>query len=445
MSPAQPSQSRAATVFALLDLLAFVLAAPFLLFPSAWPLGVVAGLGILLVLAVARWILCRELWPATPYNAALFLFVLMLPVAVWASAMPDLTRPKILGVVVGLFAFRLAGLNIRDRRTLAWGLATFMAVGAAILTIGALSTGWLTKAPLLRPLVQQLPKQLAELPGTEGQAVNANQLASAALLYLPVTIALAVGLWREGRRWLTLAALAGAWAVAGLLLLTQSRSGWIGGAGGLVALAVLLGLASRRRWLRRAAILLPVVLILLLGIALITMGPRHIGELWPSDMGIGAEDVVGSMSLSGRVEIWSRALSAIQDFPFTGVGLGTFRRVVHLLYPLFIIGPTRDIAHAHNIFLQVALDIGLPGLIAYLALLWVAAAVAWHVARRGTPLLQALAIGLLCALVSLHFYGLTDALALGSKPSLAFWMILGLLAALPRVMDTDLQKSVSRA
>jgi O-antigen ligase len=32
--------------------------------------------------------------------------------------------------------------------------------------------------------------------------------------------------------------------------------------------------------------------------------------------------------LDERVEIWSRALYAIQDFSFTGVGLGAFNRVI---------------------------------------------------------------------------------------------------------------------
>lgn len=36
-----------------------------------------------------------------------------------------------------------------------------------------------------------------------------------------------------------------------------------------------------------------------------------------------------------------------------------------------------------------------------------------------------------------HLSGLTDALALGSKPSITFWMALGLLAALPQVTDID--------
>ena len=60
--------------------------------------------------------------------------------------------------------------------------------------------------------------------------------------------------------------------------------------------------------------------------------------------------MLGQLSLDSRVEIWSRALYALQDFPFTGVGLGTFRRVVNLLYPLFLVPPDVDIAHAHNIF-----------------------------------------------------------------------------------------------
>ena len=415
------------------ELLALLLAAPFLLFPTLWAPGVIVSLALLVALAVVRWIVRRELWPTTPFNAALFLFVLMLPVAVWASAIPDLTRPKLLGIVLGLFAFRLAGLGIRDRGTLVWGLVVFIGLGGGILAIGALSTGWSAKVPLLQPLVQRLPNQLTELPGTGGQAINANQLAGAALLYLPVMVALAIGWWREERRWLAVVVLAGAGAVVGLLLLTQSRSGWIGGVGGLVALTILMGLASRRRWLRLTAILLPLVLALTLGGLLAAADPQRIGALWPSDSTLRAADVVGQVSLSDRVEIWSRALYAIQDFPFTGVGLGTFRQVVHLLYPLFAIGPDTDIAHAHNMFLQVALDVGLPGLIAYLALLWVAAAVTWQVVRRGSPLLQALGIGLLSALISLHIYGLTDALALGSKPSVAFWMILGLLAALSRL------------
>lgn len=433
-----------APAIALIEPATLLLCAPLLLFPAERPQWTVAGLGLLAGLMFVRWIIRGEFWPATPFNLALLLLVLTLPVAWWASAWHDLSWPKLTGIVLGVMAFRMLALSVRDRRTLAWGLAVFLGVGAGILALGALSTGWPAKIPLLRPLVAQLPRQLTELPGTEGQGINANQLAGATLFYLPVATALAVGWWREKRPWLALVALAGAGIVAGLLLLTQSRSGWIGGIGSVLALIVLAGLASRTRWVRIAASLLPVVAILGLAGLLLALGPGQIAALWPGETGLSAEEVVGRISLSGRVEIWSRALYAIQDFPFTGTGLGTFRRVVHLLYPLFTISPDIDIAHAHNMFLQVALDVGLPGLIAYLALLGAAGGIAWQVMQRGSPLLRALASGLLAGLIGLHLYGLTDALALGSKPSVAFWMILGLLAALPNVAGTDFRNSSAR-
>lgn len=73
-------------------------------------------------------------------------------------------------------------------------------------------------------------------------------------------------------------------------------------------------------------------------------------------------------SLDQRVEIWSRAIDGIEDFPFTGMGLNTFRKLVFVLYPLSLEGPEVDLGHAHNIWLQVSLDLGLPGLVAYLAI-----------------------------------------------------------------------------
>jgi putative inorganic carbon (hco3(-)) transporter len=79
----------------------------------------------------------------------------------------------------------------------------------------------------------------------------------------------------------------------------------------------------------------------------------------------------------------------IQDFPFTGMGMNVFRKVVPVLYPLFLIGPDIDIGHAHNEFLQAALDLGIPGLIAFLALyigvFWMLADV-WR-ATRHSPLI----------------------------------------------------------
>jgi putative inorganic carbon (HCO3(-)) transporter len=163
------------------------------------------------------------------------------------------------------------------------------------------------------------------------------------------------------------------------------------------------------------------------------LGPQQLGEsLFGKESASPVEEVVGAITLEDRVEIWSRALYAIQDFPFTGCGLGAFRRVVPVLYPLFTVPPDTDIGHAHNIFLQTALDLGIPGLVAYLALLGIALAVCWQVAVKGDRWERAIALGLAGSLIALHAYGMTDALALGSKPAVAFWFALGLIAALIR-------------
>ena len=53
-----------------------------------------------------------------------------------------------------------------------------------------------------------------------------------------------------------------------------------------------------------------------------------------------------------------------------------------LLYPFFLAAPD-TIRHAHNLFLQIAVDLGLPGLVAWLAIWLAVTASAWGVYRSG--------------------------------------------------------------
>jgi putative inorganic carbon (HCO3(-)) transporter len=149
--------------------------------------------------------------------------------------------------------------------------------------------------------------------------------------------------------------------------------------------------------------------------------------------------------LVGRTELWSRALYALQDFPFTGLGMNTFRSIVPRLYPLFLVGPQPDIGHAHNEFLQAGLDLGLPGLIAFVALylgaFWMLVKV-WRAESLDTLLFyHATALGLGGGLLAHLIYGLTDAVALGAKPGLLFWMLLGLISGLHRQTATFVPQS----
>ena len=145
----------------------------------------------------------------------------------------------------------------------------------------------------------------------------------------------------------------------------------------------------------------------------------------------GEEDGLSINSLAGRQEIWSRALYAIQDFPLTGTGPGLFRELVPPLYPLFRLSSDKDIAHAHNQWLQTALDFGLPGLIAYLALWLGLVGCLWRTGRSPlTPLQRNTLYGLAATLTGYFAYGLFDTIALGARPGFIFWTLVGLVLGL---------------
>ncbi|NIR63766.1 MAG: hypothetical protein GWN61_06845, partial [candidate division Zixibacteria bacterium] len=83
-----------------------------------------------------------------------------------------------------------------------------------------------------------------------------------------------------------------------------------------------------------------------------------------------------------RSDIWLRTLYMIQDFPLSGVGMGHFPDAFRIFYPNSL-DPSSYLMHAHNIYLQVAADLGLPGLVLWLSILLITIAGSWHVYRTG--------------------------------------------------------------
>jgi putative inorganic carbon (HCO3(-)) transporter len=140
--------------------------------------------------------------------------------------------------------------------------------------------------------------------------------------------------------------------------------------------------------------------------------------------------------LDQRVEIWSRAIYAIQDFSLTGLGLGTFERVIAVLYPLFL-NPEGTVPDAHNLFLQVAVDLGLPGLVAYLALLGLTFASGFSAYRtfRGKEQSAMAGLCLVCIAGLPGTYGLTDSANWPTKLAFIPWAVMGLLVGLHQLAE----------
>jgi len=432
--------------------LLLALLAPLLLFPSP---GRSPALLIVPALWIAAWVAGREPLPRTPLNGILLLLNLMVLVSIYATYDIAISLPKISGMVLAAGVFY--AIAREGQRPGGWwpSFFAFLGVGLCFAGLGLLGTRWLAKFSFLTPITSRLPARLTGLPGAE-QGISANQLAGALLWVLPALIALSVlliaktkDLWAafgRGRTTLLISLIAAITLfITGVFVLTQSRGGYIAFAlTGLTLISI--ALPPRGRWLFLGGL---AILTIVAGLVLPQQEAATIwGGLIGSDL---ADDPAFSLNtLQGRLEVWSRAIYGIQDFPFTGMGMNAFRHIVHVLYPLFLISPDVDIAHAHNEFLQAALDLGIPGLIAFLALyigaFWMLREI-WQAVPinksqipnpnplspsplDSLPLIQTLVLGLGGGLFAHMLYGLTDAVALGAKPGILFWMLLGLISGL---------------
>ena len=236
-----------------------------------------------------------------------------------------------------------------------WLLDGVIATGVPVVLIGYWQAGgWLvgwqevTSAGIGVPFVPLRPGSLIGNPNALGT-------------FLVVLIPLLLSRWVQARR------LPGriGWGVyvllsLGLLILTLSRGAWLGFGVALVLwLAAVLwirGLLSwtgLRRWWRAHGKVWQGGLIGV-GVAIILAGVIMVPVL------LGAVNQPGR-TFSTREAIWRVALDAFAQQPLTGTGPFTFGRVLlaHQSTP-----PSTPHSHAHNLVLQVAAELGLPGMVA---------------------------------------------------------------------------------
>lgn len=397
-----------------------LLAAPFLLFPR--------GYGLLALMALPglwglRRLMVGRIIPRSPLDGPILVMLIMTLLSLVTTFELSFSIGKVAGLLLGIVVYYAVIDLSPDEVSLRRLLVFFILAGLGIALLGILGTRWPDKFPLLQAVLEGLPGALRQMRGAE-DGFNPNQVGGVLLFFVPLQLMLG-GYWLGRLRSSETSRKAGSFVAllltglstlitGGVLLLTQSRGALGGLVIGLLALA-----AVRTRWGKGLALAAAVALAWLLfnGSLSSLLGP-----------GLETENA-GTISLAARVEIWSRAVEGLKDFPL-GMGMNNFRRAMPVLYPVFSVNSTGDIAHAHNHLLQAGLDLGLPGLVAYLAL-WLGAGFMLLQTSRYAPrpLYRAVALGLLGGLTAHFIYGLTDAVALGAKPGFVFWWALGLVAA----------------
>lgn len=413
--PSPPALSPWAAHFAVLELLVVAIAAPLLMFPSRLS---VIPLIVLPAVWLARLALPGLPNPASASDLPVAVLLLMTSVSLYPSVDLTLSRPKLYGLILGFAVFRLVTGWLWTGPGTTFLAAFLISGGVGVALIGLVGTDWLTpKVPFFVAIYAQLPHLIRAVPtsfGTNEAGFQPNEVAGTLALVVPLAASLV--LWGTAYL-LRIAAAIALVVMTTTLALTFSRSGLLGAAIALLFLVLC-------RWPRLARGL-PLVA-LALGILVWRIGLAQVGD-WLLALPTASD--VGSR-VAGRLELWNRATYMVEDFPLTGIGLNTFPVVVRTLYPLYINDTSRPMPHAHDFLLQVAVDLGLPGLLSFVVLLGVAATNlmrAWT-AHQGWE--RGLVAGLGAGLLGHLIFGLTDTVTLGAKPGLFLWAIVGAAVSL---------------
>ena len=397
------------------------------MFTDSVPLVGWVALGLLWVV---RWWATGRLILATPMDVPILGLLALLPVSLYASVDWSLSLPKVYGLILGVAIFYAVVNAIHSNQRVQLAIVALILLGVAVAMLGLVGADWpRTKFLSLPQVYEHLPRLVRGVTRSIAGGIQPNIVGGALIFFIPVMASLP---WarREFKtiRFVTNARLSGIlralsrpililslMLVSFTLLLTQSRGSLIGVAAGLLALAV---------WHDRR---------FLWAIPLIALGFFVMIQVWGggnlAEFMLDMDASTGGNPLQLRMEAWQRALYMIQDFPFTGVGIGTFGPVAQVLYPFFSTNAT--IPHAHNMFLTVAVDLGIPGLVLYAALLSSFAFSAWRVYREVVDRwLRALIMGLVCGMLAHQVFGIMDAFMLGTKLGAVMWVFLGIVAAL---------------
>lgn len=128
-----------------------------------------------------------------------------------------------------------------------------------------------------------------------------------------------------------------------------------------------------------------------------------------------------------RLALWESTLAMIMDKPFFGIGWGAYW-LVYPEYDFFVQDAGVKIFHAHNMYLHTAAEIGIPGFIAFMAILWGHTRLAYHILKAtDDQWIAGLMLGLLAAVFGLAVGGLTDHVLFSIQISMLMWLLIALI------------------
>jgi len=254
---------------------------------------------------------------------------------------------------------------------------------------------------------------------SEGWHGGPQNLSSALLTMMPCVLTAGWYGRRTGWRRLELLSL----GVAALLFIgaytTLNRTIWFGFVGQLLLLGALLAVQGRSSLGPRVKVMGAALAILV-----VTSGAVVTSRIQAERE---AADPDAALAKDPRLTLWPEVLEHINARPLTGYGFG--RGILRQSLSGDLKRPLQW--HAHNLFLDTLLQVGIPGLLLLLLLLGATLREGWRMMRVPDDLSVACGLAVIGVVAGMVVRNMTDTLWVRQN-ALLYWGVLGVLFALAR-------------
>jgi len=298
------------------------------------------SLGMMAFLWLVRWVSQGYLTRRTPLDVPILLFLLSALAGLWPSYDLALSLPLFLMIVGGVALYYLLVNNCateHSRRILSAGSSL---LGLAVSVYFIIQHGHSVTGHIF--------------PEAWAFRLHPNSVATFLEGIMPLALVMTIG---ERRPWLRVFYGSCAATVASALLMTASQGAWVA-----LALCGIIWLCTRFHRIGMVFAAVIPISVVVPGVYLV----------FNNEASLNSIPIVGTtlgplFARPDRLEVYRNSLYLIQDFLFTGIGLGDVFAMVYSRYALLIQVPF--LTYSHNLFLEIWLNQGLLGILSFLSLI----------------------------------------------------------------------------
>jgi len=355
-----------------------------------------------------------------------FFLVGMATLSTANASLPTLSLFEIVQVLKMYLGFLYIGNNIKSRKEIQF-VVVFLLFGLFLESLLGLA-----QYKFDRPLVPSIlggPEKLGyirlgePLSRISGTWASYNDFAWYLTFMLPISVSLLFSRIKGiSRAIYSLTLIAG----IGALICTLSRAGWYSFVVA-VLIVLLLNFSKTKGKTGLNNFGKSILAILIIVSVIVTVNPRFLNIV---NRRVISDDYEAAYS---RIPLMQVAWNIIKANPFLGVGINNYTEVMRD-YDTTDIGVTSITTYqVHNIFLQIAAEMGIVGLTIFIWLIFMVYKEGLSYIKSGEDPMSNVVVGVIGGITAFLIHGLVDAASLGNQLFVIFWFLTGIVIAIKEI------------